>query len=138
MQVDQWEADGIFPAHELFKKMGDNGFLGVTKPTKFGGLGLDYRYMLVPLGVCNCPLTAAALGTATAWQWPRSLAASHVVASLWPLVSRQTWPPQPLPSLAATASGNGFWRHPLPAITSRALAYVPQVGSRARRAHNAH
>lgn len=42
-QVDAWEAEGIFPAHELFKKMGDNGFLGVTKPEKFGGLGLDYR-----------------------------------------------------------------------------------------------
>ena len=28
--VDQWEQDEIFPAHEVFKKLGDNGFLGVT------------------------------------------------------------------------------------------------------------
>lgn len=31
--VDQWEAEGRFPAHEVFKKLGDAGFLGVTKPT---------------------------------------------------------------------------------------------------------
>ena len=30
--VDQWEEDEIFPAHEVFKKMGDLGFLGLTKP----------------------------------------------------------------------------------------------------------
>ena len=40
--VDQWEKDGIFPAHALFKKMGDLGFLGLTKPEKWGGAGLDY------------------------------------------------------------------------------------------------
>ena len=42
--VDQWEQDEIFPAHEVFKKLGDNGFLGVTKPEKYGGSGLDYSY----------------------------------------------------------------------------------------------
>ncbi|MGY9025340.1 MAG: acyl-CoA dehydrogenase family protein, partial [Candidatus Pelagibacterales bacterium] len=30
--VDQWEEDEIFPAHEVFKKLGDKGFLGITKP----------------------------------------------------------------------------------------------------------
>jgi citronellyl-CoA dehydrogenase len=42
--VDEWEAAEIFPAHELFKKMGDLGFLGITKPTEYGGLGLDFSY----------------------------------------------------------------------------------------------
>src|SRR5579863_2283778 len=42
--VDEWEKAGIFPAHELFKKMGDQGFLGIHKPERFGGLGLDYSY----------------------------------------------------------------------------------------------
>ena len=42
--VDEWEKAGIFPAHEVFKKMGDQGFLGIHKPEKFGGLGLDYSY----------------------------------------------------------------------------------------------
>ena len=30
--VDEWEEAGIFPAHELFRKMGGLGFLGLTKP----------------------------------------------------------------------------------------------------------
>ena len=45
--VDQWEEDGIFPAHELFKKLGDLGMLGISKPEKYGGLGLDYSYSIV-------------------------------------------------------------------------------------------
>ena len=45
--VDEWEEAGIFPAHELFKKMGDQGYLGINKPTKYGGMGLDYSYQLV-------------------------------------------------------------------------------------------
>ena len=42
--VDEWEENEIFSAHELFKKLGDRGFLGVTKPEKYGGSGLDYSY----------------------------------------------------------------------------------------------
>ncbi len=42
--VDEWEKEGIFPAHELFKKLGDAGLLGINKPEKYGGLGLDYSY----------------------------------------------------------------------------------------------
>ncbi|HJU32515.1 MAG TPA: acyl-CoA dehydrogenase family protein, partial [Hyphomicrobiaceae bacterium] len=45
--VDAWEEAGIFPAHEVFKKMGDLGFLGINKPAKYGGMGLDYSYHLV-------------------------------------------------------------------------------------------
>ena len=42
--VDEWEAAEIFPAHELFRKMGKLGFLGITKPEAYGGLGLDFSY----------------------------------------------------------------------------------------------
>ncbi|QUN27484.1 acyl-CoA dehydrogenase family protein [Cupriavidus sp. KK10] len=42
--VDEWEAAEIFPAHALFKKMGDLGFLGITKPVEYGGMGLDFSY----------------------------------------------------------------------------------------------
>ena len=45
--ADQWEEDGIFPAHELFKKLGNLGMLGISKPEKYGGLGLDYSYSIV-------------------------------------------------------------------------------------------
>ena len=45
--VDEWEKADIFPAHELFKKLGDLGFLGLNKPVEFGGQGLDYSYALM-------------------------------------------------------------------------------------------
>ena len=42
--VDEWERAGIFPAHQVFKGLGDLGLLGLTKPEEFGGSGLDYSY----------------------------------------------------------------------------------------------
>ncbi|MCB9643179.1 MAG: acyl-CoA dehydrogenase family protein [Myxococcales bacterium] len=45
--VDAWEEAEEFPSHELFKKMGDLGFLGPSYPEEFGGLGLDYSYNVV-------------------------------------------------------------------------------------------
>jgi len=42
--VDQWEADGIAPLKDLFKKMGDLDFLGIRYDPKYGGQGLDYWY----------------------------------------------------------------------------------------------
>jgi len=44
--IDAWERDGMFPAHEVFRKMGKLGLLGINKPEAFGGLGLDYSYQL--------------------------------------------------------------------------------------------
>ncbi len=42
--VDEWEEKGMVPLHDLFKKMGDLGFLGLRYDTKYGGQGLDYWY----------------------------------------------------------------------------------------------
>ncbi|KAG7281337.1 hypothetical protein CRUP_023488 [Coryphaenoides rupestris] len=42
--VDQWEAEGKFPAHKVFKILGNAGVLGVNKPVEYGGLGLDFSY----------------------------------------------------------------------------------------------
>lgn len=47
--VDEWEEKGIAPLHEIFKKMGDLGFLGMRYDEKYGGEGLDYWYELVLL-----------------------------------------------------------------------------------------
>jgi citronellyl-CoA dehydrogenase len=66
--VDAWEAAEIFPAHELFKKMGDAGFLGINKPQAYGGMGLDYSYQLAfveALGDVNCGGVPMAIGVQT-------------------------------------------------------------------------
>ena len=55
--VDEWEEARTFPAHSLIKKLGDNGFLGPTRPEKYGGLGLDYSYSIAiaeELGTIKC------------------------------------------------------------------------------------
>ena len=60
--VDEWEAAEMFPAHEVFKKLGNLGLLGLTKPEQYGGAGLDYSY-----GVA----------------WPKCWAISNAVACRW-------------------------------------------------------
>lgn len=45
--VDAWEEQGIAPLHDLFKKMGDLGFLGIRYHEKWGGEGLDFWYETV-------------------------------------------------------------------------------------------
>jgi len=55
--ADAWEEAGIFPAHALFKKLGDLGALGLTYPEEYGGMGLDYWYSVVfaeELGRADC------------------------------------------------------------------------------------
>jgi len=42
--IDEWEEKGIAPLHDLFKKMGDLGFLGIRYDTQYGGEGLDYWF----------------------------------------------------------------------------------------------
>jgi citronellyl-CoA dehydrogenase len=66
--VDAWEAAGIFPAHQVFKQMGDMGWLGLCKPIDNGGLGLDYSYGAVlaeALGHMQCGGVPMAIGVQT-------------------------------------------------------------------------
>src|SRR6202034_281477 len=66
--VDAWEEAGIFPAHDVFKKMGDLGFLGLNKPEAYGGQGLDYSYAMVmaeELGNIACGSVLMAIGVQT-------------------------------------------------------------------------
>ena len=44
--VDEWEESNV-PLHELFKKMGDLGLLGIRYDPQWGGQGLDYWFDLV-------------------------------------------------------------------------------------------
>ena len=43
---DQWEEEGIFPAKELFKKMGSLGLLGIHKPAELRRHGLRLQLSL--------------------------------------------------------------------------------------------
>ncbi len=66
--VDAWEKQESFPAHELFKKLGALGLLGVKYPEEFGGLGLDFSYSLVvaeELGACDAGGVPMAIGVQT-------------------------------------------------------------------------
>ncbi|HUP93020.1 MAG TPA: acyl-CoA dehydrogenase family protein [Solimonas sp.] len=66
--VDEWEAAGIFPAHEVMKKLGNLGLLGITRDPAYGGLGLDYSYELKfaqALGNCHCGSVPMAIGVQT-------------------------------------------------------------------------
>ena len=66
--VDDWEEAGEFPSHEVFKKMGDLGLLGLRWPVEYGGMGLDMSYSLVlaeELGLINCGGVPMAIGVHT-------------------------------------------------------------------------
>ena len=66
--VDEWEEAEIFPAHDVFRKMGDLGLLGLTKPVEFGGMGLDFSYGAIlaeALGEVDCAGIPMAIGVQT-------------------------------------------------------------------------
>ena len=59
--AEEWEEREIYP-REIFKRMGDLGFLGVAYPEEYGGGGADYFCNVIfaeeiskcgALGVCN-------------------------------------------------------------------------------------
>ncbi len=66
--VDEWEESGTAPLHDIFKKLGDLGFLGIRYDPKYGGLGLDYWYELVfleELSYIECGGIPMAIGVQT-------------------------------------------------------------------------
>ena len=66
--VEEWERAEGFPAHALFKKLGDLGLLGVKYPEEYGGLGLDFSYSMVmaeALGNATCGGVPMAIGVHT-------------------------------------------------------------------------
>ncbi len=44
---DAWEEAGMMPLHEIFKKMGELGFLGLEYDPEYGGQGADHLYTVI-------------------------------------------------------------------------------------------
>ncbi|XP_020834189.1 putative acyl-CoA dehydrogenase 6 isoform X1 [Phascolarctos cinereus] len=44
--VDKWEEERCFPAHHIFKILGQAGFLGVNKAKKYGGQNLELSHQI--------------------------------------------------------------------------------------------
>lgn len=64
----QWEREGIWPAREIFRRMGTLGLLGIHKPQAYGGLGLDYSFQVMfaeALGHCAVGGIPMAIGVQT-------------------------------------------------------------------------
>ncbi|KAM4689800.1 putative acyl-CoA dehydrogenase 6 [Discoglossus pictus] len=63
--VDKWEEAQEFPAHKIFKILGQAGILGVNKPVEYGGSGLDFSYSIAvaeELGHIHCGGIPMAIG----------------------------------------------------------------------------
>lgn len=66
--VDEWEAAEEFPSHEVFRKLGRLGLLGIKYDPAYGGLGLDFSYSMVmaeELGLTHCGGVPMAIGVHT-------------------------------------------------------------------------
>jgi citronellyl-CoA dehydrogenase len=66
--VEEWEAAGAYPARDVFRKLAKEGLLGITKPTEYGGLGLDYSFAVVAaeeLGTAHCGGVPLSIGVQT-------------------------------------------------------------------------
>ena len=66
--MEQWEEAESFPGRELFKKLGQAGFLGITRSPEYGGQGLDFSYsvaMAEELGHVHCGGVPMAIGVHT-------------------------------------------------------------------------
>jgi citronellyl-CoA dehydrogenase len=64
----EWERAGLWPAREIFRKMGALGLLGINKPEAVGGLGRDYSFQVMfaeALGHCTVGGIPMAIGVQT-------------------------------------------------------------------------
>ena len=71
--VDEWEEAGIFPAHELFPKLGEIGALGLEYDPEFGGGGADHSFTYVlaqELGRIDCAGVPMAIAVETSMATP--------------------------------------------------------------------
>src|SRR5262249_26229922 len=70
---DAWERAGIFPAHDLFRALGDAGVFGLEYDASVGGQGADHSYSVIlgeELGRMLCPAIAMAISVQTDMSTP--------------------------------------------------------------------
>jgi citronellyl-CoA dehydrogenase len=66
--VEEWEAAGCCPTHTIFRKLGELGLLGLTKPEPYGGTALDFSFSVVmaeTLGQCRAGGISMTIGAHT-------------------------------------------------------------------------
>ncbi|MGY1717586.1 MULTISPECIES: acyl-CoA dehydrogenase family protein [unclassified Blastococcus] len=71
--VDEWEAAGTFPAHELFPKLGELGLLGLEYDPEYGGQGADHLFSVIlceELHRSGCAGVPMAIGVQTMMATP--------------------------------------------------------------------
>jgi citronellyl-CoA dehydrogenase len=66
--VKEWEAAQQYPAHQVMKRLGELGLLGLKYAEEFGGANLDFSYSMVmaeSLGWCDCGGVPMSIGVQT-------------------------------------------------------------------------
>ncbi len=86
--LDKWENEGFFP-NDVFKKLGEQGFLGILLPEKFGGVDGDLR---LAAAWCDAFGELCAVGLTVAVNM-HSLVISHALAKYGSEVSKERYLP---------------------------------------------
>jgi citronellyl-CoA dehydrogenase len=71
--ADEWEQAGMFPAHELFARLGELGLLGLEYDPAYGGQGADHLFSVIlceELAGSGCGGVPMAIGVQTMMATP--------------------------------------------------------------------
>lgn len=85
--VDQWEAEGTFPAHKIFKILGSAGFLGVNKPVGKSDRLLTWQISLGKPESTTCIFMGLMISTLQ----KQSPGLQSHRCGVWPETSPQEW-----------------------------------------------
>ncbi len=72
-QVDEWERSGMFPAHQVFGRLGELGLLGLEYDPAYGGQGADHLFSVIfceELPAIGCGGVPMAVGVQTMMATP--------------------------------------------------------------------
>lgn len=85
-KLDQWEREDLFP-NEVFKMLGEQGFLGILIPEEYDGVGGDYRMAAAWCEIFGeLPAVGLTIGVNM-----HSLVIAHALAKYGSKISKDTW-----------------------------------------------